>query len=261
MSSGGQGMGPRPNMIGQPAPMGTGGYTPRSQFGGNDMRIPPDQGGIRLPGSFETGGLTPAPQAQAPQPGGIDPATQRPYGMQTLQGNAFNPAANQWGDYQQATGDGLWGTDANGINRVNGHVFAPSGLNSGNNDFSNWLNRFAPQFAQQNGQINRGQAQTWGPPPGMGGDIRGGSTGGGGMSGLGRNTSSFLPGAGTPGMPMGNGLGRPPMPPPFDPNRSFPGANPLLSNGPGAPPASPPPSPPPGTIDPRTGRPYGMKLL
>ncbi len=123
-------------------------------------------------------------------------------------GGAFNPAANQWGEYGQATGDGLWGTDAQGINRVNGHVFAPSGLTSGNNDFANWMGRFAPQFAQQNGPINMGHAFVGAPGAPAAGDTRGGSVGTGGQSGIGRDTSGFTPGDGTMGQPMPSGLGR-----------------------------------------------------
>lgn len=214
---------------------------PYREFGNPTMQPLTPTGGLTPAGQF--GGQPGAVGANGQSFGAIDPRTGRPSGMPTLQGNAFNPAANQWGDYQQREGDGLWGTDAQGINRVNGHVFAPSGLTSGNTDFANWMNRFAPQFAQQNGPINQGRAYV-GP--------QGPQT----MMGAGQ-----MPGS----MGATNGLGRGGMPPGFDPSRGMPYGAP--SNGPGMPPnpltrsAPSMPNQMPQGIDPRTGRPYGLKTF
>lgn len=139
----------------------------------------------RPPGSDDlTGfGRPQQPPTMAPQ-GGVMGADGQRYAdrnssPRAYTGGAFNPAANQWGDYSQRQGSGLFGTDAQGINRFNGNVFAPSGLNSGNNDFANFLERFAPQFQRQNGPINMGRAQTWGAPQGV---LQGSPRGAGGIN-------------------------------------------------------------------------------
>lgn len=263
-----------PNPLSQyngPVPFGSPMPT-NMQTGGPDYsrQAPPP---TQLPRFMDTGGMLPPRMSDpftqsAPPPtmqGGVRDGQGNVYASRestprAYTGGAFNPAANQWGDYSQATGDGLWGTDAQGINRVNGHVFAPSGLTSGNTDFANWMARFAPQYAQQNGPINQGRAYV-GPQ---------------GMSGAGQ-----MPGS----MGATNGLGRGGTPPGLLDPRGMPGGphgmfgsgggsqgggggmfhrpN-VTSYGPGTPPATSgisrtDPSQPPPVIDPRTGQPvnYG----
>ncbi len=192
-------------------PTGTGGLTPIDTF-------QPPQPTYQPPMMEQTGGTSPVPQqprmmdtaGMLPTQGGVMGADGTMYaGRESAPraetGGAFNPAAGQWGEYGQTTGDGFWGT-RDGQNYVNGNLFAASGLDSGNTDFSNWMSHHKPMWDAQ-------QAGTFTPPPSSGDGSDPSATGFGGMpnattaggsSGLTRDPGAIPFGGGTAGPIAGN---------------------------------------------------------
>lgn len=295
-----------PNPLSQyngPVPFGSPMPTNMQTGGPYTRQAPPP---TQLPRFMDTGGMLP-PRMSDPFSQSAPPPTMN--GPRDAQGNvyagrestpraytggAFNPAANQWGDYSQKVGDGLFGTDANGINRFNGHEFAAESLNQGGIGFGNMLARFAPQFAAQNGPINMGQARMFTPPglaaqgqtgmPGARSAFGGGTPASGGGV-FGGTPASSVFGNGTPssgggvfggGSPPSSGIGRSdpggtpvPLPVALDPRTGQPYApppNPYAGNTNwgdffGSRAGTPPPDFNVNAIDPRTGRPYGFKTL
>lgn len=148
--------------------------------------------------------------------------------------NPMNPAAGQWGDYSQPTGDGFTGT-RNGKNYFRGHLFAAEGLNQGGgNDglgvgFGNWLRQHIPTLLSQlpaDSPERAGLQTTFGRAGGA----------------LGPGGTGMAPGQPNPSPP-------PPVTPPVAPPVAPPPTTPPVT-----PPVTPPaPTPPTTTVD---GKPW-----